>query len=350
MKATKIAVDAMGGDFAPDVTVEGVVRAARESGIHTLLVGDEKLLKRKLASFGVGAEPIEIRPAGEVIGMGDSPIDVIRKKRDSSIRVALELVKSGQASAMVSAGNSGAVVTGALFVLKRLKGIDRPAIATLLPTLADPVMLIDAGANTLCRPFNLVQFAVMASVYLQKVMGNVRPRVGVLSNGEEDTKGIDLTRKANALLKESSLNYIGYVEGREFYRGDVDIVVCDGFVGNVLLKVSEGVAETVMLALKEEIQKSVVSKLGYKFAQKSFSNFRRWFDYEEHGGAPLLGVTGPVIISHGRSSANAVKNAVRVAYEYVQKDVVTHLLARLEEDADLHTVGRKPHLLDKVFK
>ncbi len=345
----KISLDAMGGDFAPKTTVEGAVQAAQEFNIATILVGNESVLAEELSSYDHSGLPIEIRHAPEIITMDESPLNLIRKKRNSSIRVAFDLVKSGEARAVVTAGNSGAALTAALFVLDNIRGIDRPAIATIMPTLTGSVIVIDAGANTICKPFNLVQFALMGSVYGQCLLGTKNPRVGVLSNGEEDSKGTKLTRESSALLKDSALNYIGYVEGKEVFKGDVDVVVCDGFVGNVLLKVSEGIAETIIAALKNEIQKSLSSQLGYILAKKSFDDFKKWFDYANYGGSPLLGVNGGVIISHGRSNAKAIKNAIRVANELVQQKVIEHLEDQLKESRDLHTVGKKHGIFDKVF-
>jgi len=340
----------MGGDFAPKTTVEGAVLAAQEFNISTILVGNESVLTEELSQYDHTSLPIEIRHAPEIITMDESPLNLIRKKRNSSIRIAFDLVKTGEAQAVVTAGNSGAALTASLFVLDNIKGIDRPAIATIMPTLTGSVIVIDAGANTICKPFNLVQFALMGSVYGQRILGTENPRIGVLSNGEEDSKGTKLTRESNTLLKDSALNYIGYVEGKEVFKGGVDIVVCDGFVGNVLLKVSEGIAETIIAALKNEIQKSLSSQLGFILAKKSFDDFKKWFDYANYGGSPLLGVNGGVIISHGRSNAKAIKNAIRVANELVEQKVIEHLAKELIDSHDLHTVGRKHGLLEKVFK
>ena len=346
----KISVDAMGGDFAPQTTVEGAILAAQEFNIPSILVGNESLLMEELSRYDYESLPIEIRHSSEIITMEESPLNLIRKKKDSSIRIAFDLVKTGDAQAVVTAGNSGAALTASLFVLDSLKGIDRPAIATIMPTLKGSVIVIDSGANNICKPFNLVQFALMGSVYAQSLMETHKPRIGVLSNGEEDSKGTKLTREANALLKDSTLNYIGYVEGKEVFKGDVDIVVCDGFVGNVMLKVSEGIAETIIAALKTEIQKSLSSQLGFMLAKKSFEDFKKWFDYSNYGGSPLLGVNGGVIISHGRSSSKAIKNAIRAAHELVQQRVVENLEHNLKESHDLNTVGKKHGLFDKVFK
>ena len=348
-KTYKVAVDAMGGDHAPHVTVEGSVLAAREFGIPVILVGDEDRIRRELLRHEVENLPLEIKHTSEVVEMDETPTTAIKKKRDSSLRVAFELVRDRKAHAVVSAGNSGAAIAAALFVLRRLKGVERPAINTVIPSLNGAVSLIDAGANPTCKPYYLVQFAIMGSVYMQEVMRIDKPRVGLLSNGEEESKGIDLTREANELLKRSSLNYIGYVEGRDIYKGGVDVVVCDGFVGNIILKTSEGVFEVLGQVLKEEISKSYLSKLGYLLSKKSFSNFKKKFDYSEHGGAPLLGVDGTVVISHGRSSSNAIKNAVRIASELVERDVTRHFLEHMEKNEDLFRVGKKPSIFQKIF-
>lgn len=346
----KISLDAMGGDYAPQATVEGAVLAAREFNIASVLVGDESQMREELSKHDISNLPIEVKHAPDVITMDESPLNILRKKKECSLRVAFDLVKTGEFKAVVTAGNSGAALTASLFVLDRLKGIDRPAIATVIPTLKDSVIVIDAGANNICKPFNLVQFALMASVYGNCLLGKEEPRIGVLSNGEEESKGTKLTRESNALLKETSLNYIGYVEGKDIFKGGVDIVVCDGFVGNILLKVTEGIAESVIAALKNEIQKSVSSQLGFALAKKSFSNFKKNFDYANYGGAPLLGVSGGVIISHGRSSAKAIKNAIRAAHNFVSSNVIHHLEETLKESEDFHTVGKKPRLFDKVIK
>jgi len=349
VKSYKVAVDAMGGDHAPHVTVEGAVFAAREYGVPVILVGDEERIGRELLRYEINDLPLEIRHTSEIVEMDEAPTTAIKKKRDSSLRVAFEMVRDGVAHAVVSAGNSGAAMAAALFVLRRLKGVERPAINTVIPSLNGAVSLIDAGANPICKPYHLVQFAIMGSVYMQEVMRIGEPRVGLLSNGEEESKGIDLTREANDLLKRSSLNYVGYVEGREIYRGGVDVVVCDGFVGNIILKTSEGVAEVLGQALKEEISRGYLSKLGYLLSRRSFANFKKRFDYAEYGGAPLLGVDGTVIISHGRSSSMAIKNAVRVASQLVEKEIIRHFLDHLEKNEDLSRIGKKPSLFRKIF-
>jgi len=286
----------MGGDFAPEIVVQGAVLAARDYHIPVLLVGDEEKIRKELEKNDGLHLPIEVHHAPEVIEMGEEPYHMIRKKKRSSLRLAFELVKQNEAQGLVSAGNSGAVVYGALFVLKRIKHINRPGIATVMPSVLGTVMVIDAGANTICKPRNLVQFALMGSVFCTHMFGLHEPRIGVLSNGEEETKGTDLTRITNDLLKKSPLNYVGYVEGRDVFSGNVDVVVCDGFVGNVLLKVSEGIVASIVAGLKAEFGKRLFSRIGYLFARKSFLNLKKQLDYAEYGGAPLLGVEKPVII------------------------------------------------------
>lgn len=349
-KNYKIAIDAMGGDHAPQVTVEGALLAAREFGIPVILVGDEDRLKQELKRYNLEDNlPLEIRHTTEVVKMDETPTTAIKRKKDSSLRVAFEMVRDGIAQAVVSAGNSGAAMAASLFILKRLKGVERPAINTPMPTLNGVVSLIDAGANTVCKPYHLVQFAIMGSVYMQEVLRVNNPRVALLSNGEEETKGTELIRNAHELLKKSSLNYIGYIEGRDIYKGGVEVVVCDGFVGNIILKTSEGIVETLGQALKEEISRGYLSKLGYLLSKRSFTNFKKRFDYSEYGGAPLLGVDGTVIISHGRSTSMAIMNAIRVAFELVEREVIKHFLAHLEKNEDLYQIGKKPSIFQKIF-
>lgn len=327
----RVAVDAMGGDNAPVVEVEGAVAAAREFGISVILVGDTDRLRHELAKHDCNGLDIVVQHAGEVVGMHDSASDAVRKKKDSSIRVAFDLVKQGQAAAVVSAGNSGATMAAGMFVLKRLKGIDRPAIAQIFPTLRGKTLVLDVGGNVDCKAIHLVQFAIMGEVYARHVMGIEKPRIGLLSNGEEESKGNELTRETHAILKDIPLAYTGYVEGRDIFNGTVDVVVCDGFVGNVVLKLSEGLAEAVGKMLKEEIKQSFLSKVGYLLSRNAFNNFKKKVDYAEYGGAPLLGIDGVGMICHGGSNAKAIKNAVRFAHEYALKGVNQRMAEKLEE-------------------
>jgi len=349
-KRIRIAVDAMGGDFAPRAIVAGTVEACREFNIEAILVGRDSAIKTELKKHNTSSLPLTIHKASEVVSMSDNPLDVVRKKKDSSIRAGIDLVHHNKADAFVSAGNSGAVVSAALFVLSRIKGIDRPAIAAVMPALKGHVILIDAGANNSCKPHQLAQFAIMGSVYSKYSLNCSSPRVAVLSNGEEESKGTDVTRDAHALLRKSKLNYVGYVEGKDVFKGVVDIVVCDGFTGNVLLKVAEGVAESLGKALKEELSSSLLSKIGYMFSRKSFSNFKKRFDYAEYGGALLVGVRAPVIISHGRSTADALRNAIKMAQQCVEGKVVHHLSTDIEVSQDLLSFAKKPSLFDKLFR
>jgi len=331
----KIAVDAMGGDHAPAVVVEGALSAAKELNIPIILVGDKARIEAELARHKGAHKNISIVHASEVVAMDESPTQAIRKKKDSSLRVCFDLVKNGAAEAVVSAGNSGAAMAAGIFLLKKIKGVDRPAIAVSVPTMKDQAVVLDVGGNVDCKPGHLFQFAIMGEVYAKYVLKKDRPRVGLLSNGEEEAKGNDLTRETHVLLKESSINYIGYVEGRDIYRGDVDVVVTDGFVGNVVLKLSEGLVEAFTTMLKNEIMASVPAKIGYMLSKGAFRNLKKKIDYAEYGGAPLLGVEGNCIISHGRSNAKAMKNAILRAHEYARSRVNDHLTEEIEKNKDL---------------
>ncbi|GAB7027312.1 phosphate acyltransferase PlsX [Geotalea toluenoxydans] len=332
----RVAVDAMGGDNAPGVEVEGAVAAAREFDIAITLVGDTEKVNCELAKHNCKDLDITVKHASEVVGMHDSASDAVRKKKDSSIRVAFELVKNNEADAVVSAGNSGATMAAGMFVLKRIKGIDRPAIAQIFPTLRGKTLVLDVGGNVDCKPLNLVQFAIMGEVYARSVMDVENPKIGVLSNGEEESKGNDLTRESSTLLKSTSLDYMGYVEGRDIFNGMVDVVVCDGFVGNVVLKLSEGLAEAVSTMLKEEIKQSLLYKIGYILSRRAFINFKKKVDYTEYGGAPLLGIDGVGMICHGGSNAKAIKNAIRFAHEYARKGVNQRMVEKLQENYPLY--------------
>ncbi len=310
-----IAVDAMGGDNAPASEVAGAVAAGRQWGIAVTLVGDRDKIQAELDKHQTEGLDLTIHHASEVVGMEDSASDAVRKKKDSSIRVAFDLVKNGQAAAVVSAGNSGATMAAGMAVLKRVKGVERPAIATLLPNLEDQTMVLDMGANVDCKASHLYQFAVMGSIYVEHVLGKSKPRVGLLSNGEEEKKGNDLTRETHHLLKASKINYVGYVEGGDVYDGSVDVVVCDGFVGNVLLKVSEGLAVAVGAMLRREIQGRFWARIGYLLSLGAFRAFKKRINPAEYGGAPLLGIAGTGIICHGSSDPVAISIAIRQAGE-----------------------------------
>ncbi len=332
----KIAVDAMGGDNAPQAVVAGAVQAAREFGIAIILVGIEQLVRQELDKHpGTQSLPIEIRNATEVVDMHDSSATVYRRKKNSSIRVANELVKSGDAAAVISAGHTGAAMSTSLFVLGRIEGVERPAIATLMPTITGTSLILDMGANVDCKPNHLLQFAIMGDVYARNLLKNPNPRVGLLSIGEEETKGNELTKEAFKLLSETSLNFIGNIEGRDVMSGKADVIVCDGFIGNIVLKVSESVAEAIGTFLRKDIEKSLLSKLGYLLMRPAFNSLRRRVDYAEYGGAPLVGINGISIISHGRSSDRAIKNAIRVAAELAKSEVTKHVHQDIQKNMEL---------------
>ncbi len=332
----KIAVDAMGGDNAPHAIVAGAVQAARAFGVGIILVGIEQLICAELKKYpDAQSLPIEIRNATEVVDMLDSPSTVFRRKKDSSIRVANQLVKSGEAVAVISAGHTGAAMATSLFVLGPLEGVERPAIATYMPTIKGTSIVLDVGANVDCKPNHLLQFAVMGEVFAKYSLKNLNPRVGILSIGEEETKGNELTKEAFKLLTETSLNFIGNVEGRDVLTGKADVVVCDGFIGNVVLKVSEAVAETITSIIRENIGNNLVRKLGYLMMKPAFNILKRRLDYAEYGGAPLLGINGISIISHGRSSDRAIKNAIRVATDFANSEINKHIKADIEKNMSL---------------
>jgi glycerol-3-phosphate acyltransferase PlsX len=317
-----IAVDAMGGDHAPRPEVEGAVVAAREFGVRILLVGHAPELRRELAKHSHRGLPIEIVPASEVITMNDSPSQAFRKKKDSSAHVATKLVRGGLADGLISAGNTGAVMAVARFGLGTLSSVDRPALAAPFPTARGGTsVLLDVGANVDSKPAHLVQFAVMGEIYYRAIFGTRRPKVALLSIGEEEMKGNELTREVHSRLKQSTLNFVGNVEGREIFGGDVDVIVCDGFIGNIALKISEGVAQHIVTLLKDALQSTLSSQVGYVLSRKAYKNFRKKIDYSEYGGAPLLGVRGVTVIGHGSSNAHAIKNAIRVATELVRGGV-----------------------------
>jgi len=318
----KIALDAMGGDYAPAVTVEGAIETVREyDDLEVLLFGDESRIKRELKGRKYPSHRIHVRHASQVVGMHESPVTALRKKKDSSIRRAVDAVKNKEADAVVSAGNSGVAMATALFVLGTSKGVDRPAIAAIMPTLKGLFVLIDAGANVDCKSENLLQFALMGNSYCRIIFNKQKPRVALLSIGEEDTKGNELTRDAFKLLKEADMNFIGNIEGKDIFSGDADVVVCDGFIGNVVLKTSEGLSEVIMKMLKREIAGVAAGRVGYFLMKPALRNFKKKTDYAEYGGAPLLGLNGTCIISHGRSSARAIRNALRVAVEFSKNNV-----------------------------
>src|SRR5436305_14601709 len=318
-----IALDAMGSDRAPKPEVEGAIQAARQYGRRVLLIGPETIVKPELDRHrGAARLPIEVVHASEYITMDDK-VEAIRAKRDNSMRVGLRLVREGRANGFVTAGNTGAAMATAKIGLGAVPGVDRPALAAVFPTApGNPAMLLDVGANVDCTAKNLEQFAVMGDVYFRamygKRPGSAGPRVGLLSIGEEETKGNDLTRESFQLMKQLPLNFIGNVEGRDLYNGQVDVIVADGFVGNVALKVSEVVANLVRATLKETLRATITRQVGALLSRSAFADFKKRLDHTEYGGAPLLGVKGVCFITHGSSNANAIKNAIRVAAEFAE--------------------------------
>jgi glycerol-3-phosphate acyltransferase PlsX len=322
----RIAIDAMGGDAGPSVIVDGALVAARHLQIGLLLVGDAASiggeLKRHPAARGLRRLDVEIVDAPDRVEMTESPAPALRRKPRASIRVAAEAVRDGRADAVFSAGHTGASVMAAHAAFGMLPGVDRPALATIIPTRRTPAVLLDAGATVGCRPPHLVQFAVMGSAYASVALGLATPRVGLLSVGEEETKGNDLTREAHQLLKDAPVNFIGNVEGRDVYAGVADVIVCDGFTGNVTLKLSEGLVETIESLLHDELAATFGGRVGYVLSRQAFRRFRRRVDYSEFGGAPLVGLNRLCVVGHGRSSAKAVANAVTMAVRAVNENLV----------------------------
>jgi glycerol-3-phosphate acyltransferase PlsX len=318
-----IALDAMGSDRAPKPEIEGAIQAARHHGAHVVLVGPADVVRAELMRYPLAVGlPIEIAHASEVITMEDKAVQAVRAKRDSSLRVGLRLVRDGSTAGFVTAGNTGAAMATAKIVLGAIPGVDRPALAAVFPTAIRTVaILLDVGANVDCKPHNLEQFAVMGEIYFRSMFGTRRPRVGLLSIGEEENKGNELTREAFQLLKRLPLNFVGNVEGRDLYSGNVDVIVTDGFVGNVALKTSEGVANLVRATLKETLKTTITRQVGYLLSRSAFSDFKKRLDHTEYGGAPLLGVKGVCFITHGSSNANAIKNAIRVAAEFAERPI-----------------------------
>jgi len=327
MEAVRIAVDAMGGDHAPEVVIEGVIEYLRENSrnesFKIVLVGKEKEIHRELKKYrNVRLDRLEIVDALEEISMKEHFLSYWRKREKTSIKKAIDLVKNGRASAMVSAGNTGAVMALAKNVLGTMKNIDRPALAIMLPTLKGNSLLVDVGANTESKPHNLVEFALMGKIYLENILGIEKPRIGLMNIGEEEVKGNELTKTTHNLLKQLDINFIGNVEGRDVYIGEADLIVTDGFTGNVTLKVSEGVVEAMLSMLKREIMSNIFSKIGFFFLKKSLKRIKKKLDYSEYGGALLLGVNGIVIIGHGGSNAKAIKNAISMSCKFVTEKVL----------------------------
>jgi len=329
----KVVLDAMGGDFAPQVPVMGAVQAVKEFDITVILVGDEKAIKKELSKYSYPKGKIEIVHAEDQVLMDDQPSKALKKK-NSSIHVGTKLLKDGLADAFLSAGNTGAVMAISLFTLGRIKGVERPAISTILPNQNGKTFLLDVGANVDCKPYHLLQFAIMGEAYAKYVLGEKNPRVGLLNIGEEENKGNELTKEAYKLLKEArkrGLNFVGNAEGRDIYSGKFDVIVCDGFVGNVALKLSESLAKILAQILKEEIEGHFISKIGAITLKPAIKGFKKRTDYAEWGGAPLLGIRKPVIISHGSSNAKAIKNAIKVASQFAKSNLDEHIEENIEK-------------------
>ena len=327
----KIVVDAMGGDHAPEAIVEGAVLAAQEFETSIILTGLSEQIQTELDKHDPDHTlPIEIVHADEIVYMHDSPGKVLRSKRKSSMKIGLDLVKQGEAAAFVSAGNTGAVLAYSTVILRPVKGIDRPAIAIQLPTLKGASILLDAGANVDCKSSQLFQFGIMGHVFAEYILEKENPSVGLLSIGEEDGKGNEIVKDTFQMLKKSHINFIGNVEGKEVYRGNADVIVCDGFTGNVALKISESLAEMIGTNLKLMFQSNWISKLGYLLLKPQLLKFKKKVDHSETGGAPLLGVNGVVIIAHGSSSPKAIKNAIHRAHELSEKKIIEHIRQDIE--------------------
>jgi len=336
--AMRIAVDAMGGDHAPTVVVDGAVQAARDLGIEIILVGPQEVIQAELSRHETAALPLTLYHAGEVIDMDEhNPAAAVKAKKDSSLVVGMELIKRRQADAFFTAGHSGAALAAALFRLGRLQGIRRPALSTVFPsqTPQGHCFVLDIGANADCKAEYLLQFAIMGAVYAERVLGVPHPRVALVSNGEEEGKGNQLVQETVPLLRESSLNFVGNAEGKDIPAGIADVIVTDGFTGNVIIKLSEGVAKFLLDLLKQEITGRTLSKVGALLARPAFDEIRRRLDYREYGGAPLLGVDGVVIVGHGRSDAYAVRNGIRVAARTVEQgvlDAIREGIAQYEQE------------------
>jgi glycerol-3-phosphate acyltransferase PlsX len=327
----RIALDAMGGDHAPQELVKGALIAAREFPVHIILVGREEAIRAELGA-NVPSN-VEVVHAEEVVEMDDTALAPIRKKRNSSIRICANLVRDGRADAMVSAGHTGAAMASAYMVLGTIEGVNRPALAAILPSTKGHTVLLDVGANVDTKPSHLREFAVMGHFYAQMIFGIEQPRVGLLSIGEEEGKGNDLTKETFRVLKETGLNFMGNAEGRDIYNGNADVVVCDGFIGNIVLKASESLGEFVSKTLRKEVTRTTIRKIGALLTRGAFDDLKKRMDYSEYGGAPLLGVKGGCIVCHGRSNAKAIKNAIRVARDFATNRIDVKIQERV---ADLH--------------
>jgi len=315
----------MGGDHAPRVNVQGALWAQSELGVNLTLVGDEHLICKELPRDGKLDNGIKIHHCSQMVAMDESPLKVLRQKKDASIMVAFDLVKRGKVDAVVSAGNSGATIGAAVLTLGRVKGVERPALAGIFPGANGNVVLVDVGANVDTKPKQLLEFGIMGDIFARSLLNMDDPKIGILNIGEEGSKGNEQVRIAHELFKKAPFNFVGNVEGRDIFSGDVQVIVSDGFVGNVALKLSEGMAEAIGFMFEREMYRSLISRLGFWLSRRAFINFKRNLDYAEHGGAPLLGIKGVGIICHGASSPKAIKNAIRIATNFVNNHVQEHL-------------------------
>ena len=322
----KIIIDAMGGDHAPQAPVEAAVKAVSELGVEIILVGKTDVVEKELSQYDYDKSKISIVHAEELITNHEEPAKAVRSKKNASVVVAANMLKNGEGDAMLSMGNTGALLASGLLIVGRIKGVLRPALATLLPSAKGPKMLIDAGANTNCKPENLVQFGIMGSIYMKNVLGIESPTVGLMSNGEEEGKGDELTKETFPLLKNAPVNFIGNIEGRDVMEGNADVITCDGFVGNVILKTVEGMGHVVSKKVKGIFTKGLFTKLGALFVMKGLKEFKQAMDYREYGGAPLLGTKRPVIKGHGSSDAKAVFSAIYQAKKFVETSVIDDIV------------------------
>ena len=341
----RIAVDAMGGDFGPSVVVPGALQAAQATGAKVLLVGIEEEIRKAVDELSLSqaeGDLFDVVHAAQLVEMTDKPSDILRNKKDSSMQVACRLVRDGEADAFISAGHSGAAYACAMFIMGRIHGVDRPALASLLPTEKSPLLLLDVGANVECRANHLFQFGLMGAAFVKDILGYENPRVGILSIGEEEGKGNNLVKSSYELLKQAThLNFIGNVEGRDLFTGDIDVAVCDGFVGNIVLKLSEGVAASFGHMLKRELTNSgFLTYVGAFLSRKAFSSFRKIVDYAEYGGAPLLGLKSLALVCHGKSNSKAIRSAVTMANTYVIKGTQQRLVEAISANEELANYAR----------
>lgn len=327
----KIAIDAMGGDFAPVETVKGAIEALKEVQVTMVLIGDEVAINKELSKYNYDESRIEIIHTTEVVGNDDKPVIAIKNKKDSSMVVGLEKVKTKEVDALISAGNTGALLAGGLLRVGRIKGVDRPALTTVFPTFNGMFVLADVGANAECKARNLKEFGIMGSIYAKDVLGISNPRVGLVNIGTEETKGTPLVIEAYQLLKESNLNFIGNVEARDIPERVADVLICDGFTGNVILKLTEGVAKSFMTELKSIFYSSPISKLAALVMRKNLKGIKTKMDYTEYGGAPLLGIKAPIVKAHGSSNAKAFMNAIKYAEKYVSNNIIEKISNDIKE-------------------